>query len=68
MSFGGGPDASSVQPFTPPPEKSDAEIQSEAEARRRRLRAARGSAANVLTGGAGLVGEPNTAAKTLLGR
>jgi hypothetical protein len=49
------------------PEKSDAEVQAEALAERKRRRAALGSASTVLTGGSGVTNPSALAAKQLLG-
>lgn len=54
-------------PPPPPPAASDADAVAAGTAERKRLRAASGRAATILTGGAGDLTPAPTAAKTLLG-
>jgi len=63
----GGPSLPNPAPIGAPPGKSDAEVQGEALAERRRRRSARGSAATILTGSQGVTETANTATKRLLG-
>ena len=55
-------------PPPPPPERSSAEVAAEAAAERKRLRAQRGRASTILTGGQGVANGSAVATKQLLGQ
>ena len=61
------PEAPAVQPLTPPPTESDADVQRKKAEEIRRLRMARGRSSTILTGGMGVLGGAPTERKTLLG-
>ncbi len=67
MSFLAGPKTPDPVEVPVAPTKSDAEVQSEALAKRKRQRAALGSSSTVLTGGTGVTNPSALASKTLLG-
>lgn len=59
--FGGGQQKQQVPPLQEPPKKSDAQVQAEGTASRRRLSASRGRASTILN-----TGEETTSAKKKL--
>ena len=61
------PKVPEVPPPPVQPTRDDPQINEEAAAKRKRILAAKGSAANILTGPLGVSDEVNTGSKTLLG-
>jgi len=65
--FGGAPSVPAPLPPTPPPDRSDADVQMAARNERLRQAGTQGRASTVLTSGQGVTDEATPVKKTLLG-